>query len=75
MNAIVNKLLLARDRFMPKMHLKQSGFRHSACGPYTKNIERMEKILRKLVIPDLFIKTNYSKVVFNLIWIMEVLKI
>ena len=75
MNAIVNKLLLARDRFMSKMHLKQSGIRYSACGPYTKNIERTEKFLRKLLISDIFIKTNYSKVVFNLIWIMEILKI
>ena len=26
MNEIVNRLLLARDKFMPEMHLKQSGF-------------------------------------------------
>ena len=31
MNEIVNKLLLAGDKFMPKMHLKESGFRSSAC--------------------------------------------
>ena len=26
------------------MHLKQPGFTHSACGPFTKNKERIEKI-------------------------------
>ena len=32
MNAIVNKLLLAGDRFMSEMHLKQTWFTYSACG-------------------------------------------
>ena len=36
MNEIVNKLLLAGDKFMPEMHLKQPGFTYSACGPFTK---------------------------------------
>ena len=26
------------------MHLKQSGFTYSVCGPYTKNKERIEKL-------------------------------
>ena len=33
MNEIVNKLLLAGDKFMPKIHLKQLGFTYSACEP------------------------------------------
>ena len=37
MNEIVNKFLLAGDKFMPEMHLKQPGFTYSACGPFTKN--------------------------------------
>ena len=41
MNEIVNKLLLARDKFMPEMHLQQPGFIYSACGPFTKNKERI----------------------------------
>ena len=41
MNEIVNKFLLAGDKFMPEMHLKQPGFTYSACGPFTKNIERI----------------------------------
>ena len=36
MNAIVNKLLLARDRFMLEMYLRQPGFTYSACGLFTK---------------------------------------
>ena len=44
MNKIVNKFLLAGDKFMPKMHLKQpGGFTYSACGPFTKNKERIQK--------------------------------
>ena len=43
MNEIVNKFLLAVDKFMPEMHLKQSGFSYSACGPFTKNKERIQK--------------------------------
>ena len=43
MNDIINKFLLAEDKFMPKMHLKQPGFTYSACGRLTKNKERIQK--------------------------------
>ena len=43
MNEIVNKFLLAGDKFMPEMHLKQPGFTYSACGLFTKNKERTQK--------------------------------
>ena len=43
MNEIVNKFLLAGDKFMPEMHLKQPGFKYNACGPLTKNKERIQK--------------------------------
>ena len=43
MNEIVNKFLLAGDKFMPEMHLKQPGFTYSACGPFTKNKEQIQK--------------------------------
>ena len=43
MNKTVNKFLLAGDKFMPEMHLKQPGFTYSACGPFTKNKERIQK--------------------------------
>ena len=37
MNAIVNQLLFAGDKFMPEMHLRQPGLTYSTCGPFTKN--------------------------------------
>ena len=43
MNEIVNKFLLAGDKFMPEMHLRQPQFVYSACGPLTKNKERIQK--------------------------------
>ena len=46
MNEIVNKFLLVEDKFMPEMHLKQPGFTYSACGPFTKNKERIHKFMQ-----------------------------
>ena len=46
MNDIINKFLLAGDKFMPEMHLSQPGFTYSACGPFTKNKERIQKFLQ-----------------------------
>ena len=43
MNEIANKNLLAEDKFMPEMHLKQPGFTYSDCGPFTKDKERIQK--------------------------------
>ena len=55
MNEIENKFLLARDKFTLKMHLRQSGFTHSACGPFTKNKERIQK----------FIETGDSRYIYQ----------
>ena len=46
MNEIVNKFLLAGDKFMPELHLKQPGFTYSACGLFTRNKERIEKFMQ-----------------------------
>ena len=43
MNNIINKILLTGDKFMPEMHLRQPQFTYSACAPFTKNKERMQK--------------------------------
>ena len=43
MNDIIHKFLLAGDEFIPEMHLKQSGCTDSACGPFIKNKERIQK--------------------------------
>ena len=57
MDAIVNNFLLAGDKFMPEMHLRQPRFTYSACGTFTKNKERIKKI-KEREIQDIFIKTN-----------------
>ena len=47
MNEIVNKFLLAGDKFMPEMHLGQLRFTYSACEPFTRNKERIQKLKKK----------------------------
>ena len=56
MNEIINEFLLAGDKFMPKMHLKQPGFTYSACGPFTKNKERIQK----------FKETGYTNYIYKI---------
>ena len=63
MNEIVNTLLLAGDKFIPEMHLRQPGFTYSPCGPFTKTKERIQT----------FIKANYIKLVLNMTWLIEIL--
>ena len=43
MNNVVNKFLLAGDKFMPEMHLRQPQFTYSACGTFTKHKQRIQK--------------------------------
>ena len=57
MNEIVNKFLLAIGKLMPEMRLRQPGFTYSACGPFTKNKERIQN-LKKQEIQHVFIKMN-----------------
>ena len=46
MNQILNKFVLAGDKFMSKMHLRQPGFTYSACGPFPKNKLRIAKFMQ-----------------------------
>ena len=39
MNEAISKFLIAGDKFMPEIHLRQLGFTYNACGPFTKNKE------------------------------------
>ena len=43
MNQVINKFLLAGDKFMSEIHLQQPGFTYSACGPFAKHNERIKK--------------------------------
>ena len=56
MNDIINKFLLAGDTAMSEMYLKQPQcFTYSACGPFTKNKERIRK----------FKKTGSSRYIYR----------
>ena len=46
MNNIINRFLLAGDKFMPEMHLRQPRFVYSACGPFTRHKERIKELKR-----------------------------
>ena len=54
---------------MPEMHSKQPGFTYSACSPFTEN---KIIIIKKRTGDSRFIKTNYIKLVLNMIWLMEI---
>ena len=43
MNNIINTFLLAGDKFMPEMHLRQPQFVYSACGPFTRRKEIIKR--------------------------------
>ena len=40
---VINKFLLAGDKFMPEMHLRQPRFVYSACGTFTRHKERIKE--------------------------------
>ena len=44
MNEIVNKFLLAGDKLIPEMQLRQPKFTYSACGPFTKKQKKNTKV-------------------------------
>ena len=44
MNKMINKFSLGGDKFMAEIHLRQPGFTYSACGKFTKNKERIQKL-------------------------------
>ena len=64
MNELVNKFLLAGDKFMPEMHLKQPGFTYSACGPFTKNKERIQKF-KETIYTSYIYKNELDKACFQ----------
>ena len=46
MNNMINKFLLAGNKFMPEMHLRQPRFVYSACGPFTRHKKRIKEFKR-----------------------------
>ena len=43
MNKIINKFLIAGDKFLHEIHLRQPGLTYSACGLFTKKKEQIQK--------------------------------
>ena len=66
MNDIINKFLLAGDKFMSEMHLrqpavfnknkKQPGCNYSGCGPFTKDRKRIQR----------FMETGYTEYIYRI---------
>ena len=54
MNDVINNFLLTGDKFIPKMHLRQPQLNHSACGPSTKNKQKIQRFMKTG-------ETNYIK--------------
>ena len=74
MSEIVNKFLLAGDKFIPEMPLKQPRFTYSACGPFNENKERIQKF--KETGDSRYIhKNELDKACFQHVWLMEIFKI
>ena len=74
MNEIVNKFLLAGDKFMSEMHLKQPGFSYSAYGPLTKNKQRIQKF-KETGDTSYTYKNELDKACFRHDMAFEILKI
>ena len=64
MNKIVNKFLLAGDNALPEMHLKLPGFTYSACAPFTKSKERIQKF-KDTRDTNYIYKNEFDKVCFQ----------
>ena len=54
MNSIINKFLLAGDKFMPEMQLRQPQFVYSASVPFTRHKERIKEFKRTGDTPLLY---------------------
>ena len=58
MNEIVYRFLLAGDKFMPEMHLRQPGLTDSALMDHLQKAKKEYKSLKKQEIHDIIIKIN-----------------
>ena len=69
MNNIINKFLLAGDKFMPEMHLKQPG----CLIVLVVHLQKTKKELNSLCkqgIQTLFIRMKSIRFAFSMIWPM-----
>ena len=64
MNNVFNKFLLAGDKCMPEIHLRQPQFTYSACGPFTKHEQKIQKF-KKTVDTNYIYKNELDKACFT----------
>ena len=64
MNEIVNKFLLAEDKFIPEMHLL------TVLVIYSQKRKKEFKSLCRLEILTLVTEMSLTKLVFSMIWLM-----
>ena len=74
MNNTIKKILLAGDKFMPEIHLRQPQFTYSACGPFTKHEQRIQKF-RKTGDTNYIYKNELDKVVLFMMQHILIVKI
>ena len=70
LNEIVNTFLLAGDKFMPEMHLKQL-----VLVDRLQKTKKEFKNLQKQEIQTIFTKLNLIRFAFNMIRLVAILKI
>ena len=64
MNEIVNRFLLADNKIMPEIHLKQPGFTYSACEPFTRKFMQTGNT-------NYIYKNELDKTCFQHVWLMR----
>ena len=74
MNNVINKFLLAGDKFMPEMHLRQPHL-FIVLVDLLLDIKKELKNLNKQVIRVIFIEMSSTKLVVNTIVLMQIIKI
>ena len=74
MNEMANTFLLAGDKCMPEMHLKQPGFTYSACEPFNKSKERIQKF-KETGDTKYITEMNQIMLVFSMKWFIVILNI
>ena len=72
---MAKKNLLAVDKFISEMHLKQPKFTYSSCGPFKETTKEYKIFEETGDSRQIYIKMNQVKLVFNMIKLIEILKI
>ena len=72
-NNIINKVLLAGDKFMSEMHLRQPRFVYSACGPFNRHKEGIKEFKRTCDTRLLY-RNELDKACFNTMQHMQNIK-